>query len=45
MEIVDVSDDSGDTVMPLTVRRMYTPFIHKRRTTGPAGMGWILPWW
>jgi hypothetical protein len=45
LDIEDLSDSDKDTLLPLTLKRMYSSFIHKRRTAGPTGMGWILPWW
>lgn len=43
--IEDIAEEDSDTLLPLAVRRQYSSYIHKRRTVGPMGMGWILPWW
>lgn len=43
--IQDLADDGVDTFVPLMVERQYSTYIHKRRTVGPLGTGWILPWW
>ena len=42
--IEDIAMEGSDTLLPLTVQRQYSAYIHKRRTSGPMGMGWILPW-
>ena len=45
LAIEDIAEEGSDTLLPLTVERQYSGYIHKRRTAGPMGMGWILPWW
>lgn len=45
VEVEDLAEDGIDTAMPLKVMREYSSRITKRRTAGPMGMGWHLPWW
>ena len=39
----DVSDFDSDTFLPLKIIRQYSSSIHKRKTIGPMGNGWIVP--
>ena len=45
LDITDLSDSNNNDFLTLSVRRMYKHNILKRRTSGPMGMGWILPHW
>lgn len=44
LAVEDIAEEGSDTLLPLTIEREYSAYIHKRRTSGPMGMGWILPW-
>ena len=39
----DIADYDPDTLLPLKILRRYSSYIHKRRTVGPMGKGWIVP--
>ena len=43
VSLEDISDDDPDTFVLLKVVRQYSSYIHKRRTIGPMGRGWIVP--
>ena len=45
LSLEDLVDDSETSSLPLTVTRIYSAYIHKRRTEGPMGMGWLLNFW
>jgi len=40
--VEDIFDDGETAFFPLSIIRTYSGFIHKRRTSGPAGKGWLL---
>ena len=39
----DITDYDSDTLFPMKIIRQYSSYIHKRRTVGPVGKGWIVP--
>ena len=43
ISLEDVSDFDSDTFLPLKIIRQYSSNIHKRRTFGPMGKGWVVP--
>ena len=45
VSVFDMRDDNNNDFVYLSMRRRYSPYILKRRTSGPMGMGWILPHW
>ena len=45
VDIEDIEEEGIDTVVPLKLMREYSSRIKNRRTAGPMGMGWQLPWW
>lgn len=46
MDLDDLFDeDDGSLFIPLLVVRTYPAYIHKRRTMGPMGAGWLLELW
>lgn len=45
MSLEDLFDKTEGSFFPLTVVRAYSAFIHKRRTVGPMGAGWLLNLW
>ncbi len=40
-----LGEDQQGTFMQLKVIRIYSAYIHKRRTMGPMGKGWLLRLW
>ncbi len=45
MSLEDLFDETEASYLPFTVVRVYSAYIHKRRTTGPMGRGWLLDLW
>ena len=45
MSVEDQFDENEHSYFPLIVVRVYSAYIHKRRTQGPMGMGWLLNFW
>lgn len=45
LSLEDLVDESETSTLPLTVTRIYSAYIHKRRTVGPMGTGWLLNFW
>ncbi len=45
MSLEDLFDETERSYFPLTVVRVYSAYIHKRRSTGPMGSGWLLNFW
>lgn len=45
MSLEDLFDETETSYFPLTVDRTYSAYIHKRRTEGPMGTGWLLNLW
>ena len=45
MSLEDMFDETESSFFPLTVVRVYSAYIHKRRTMGPVGVGWHLSLW
>ena len=45
ISLEDMFDESESSFFPLTVVRVYSAYIHKRRTMGPVGVGWHLSLW
>ena len=43
--VEDILDVHENSFFPLSIIRTYSAFIHKRRTSGPAGKGWLLNMW
>ena len=43
ISLEDITDYDSDTLFPLKIIRQYSSYIHKRRTVGPMGKGWIVP--
>lgn len=45
MSLEDLFDETETSYFPLSVSRTYSAYIHKRRTEGPMGTGWLLDLW
>lgn len=45
LSLEDLVDTTETSFFPLMVNRIYSAHIHKRRTEGPMGMGWLLNLW
>ncbi len=45
LSLEDLIDETEQSFFPLMVTRIYSAYIHKRRTEGPMGMGWLLNLW
>lgn len=45
MSLDDLFDENDASFFPLVVVRTYSAYIHKRRTVGPMGAGWLLDLW
>lgn len=45
MSLEDQFDITEPSYFPLTVVRVYSAYIHKRRSMGPMGTGWLLNLW
>ena len=45
LSLDDQFDEAETSFFPLSVVRIYSAYIHKRRTVGPMGKGWLLKLW
>ena len=45
ISVEDIFDTYRESSIPLSIVRSYSPYIHKRRTMGPVGAGWLLQLW
>lgn len=43
ISLEDIADYDTNTGFPMKIIRQYSSYIHKRRTVGPMGKGWIIP--